>query len=182
MTDKERILTYIISRCASIMTFGGSLSDKPLRFEHINQDCSNLKIGDVVLSPSFVTNPYNIGFVHEVKSHNFLVIREIGTNNLCNYSNQLFQIIKNIPKDILYEGKYFNFYRKCQKSFRKGNLYWYAFVDFEIKEDEIIIEFRESSKPDMKYYKMSIPKQNINRISQKYIYKKALDYVKQYCA
>lgn len=183
MTDKERILTYIINRCSALIMFNGiSLldDDKKVKFEYINSDCSNLKIGDLVECTNFITTAYDIGFVHEIKTPYELVIREIGTKRLCNYSNQQFKIIRNIPKEVLHEGINYEFYRKCQKCFRKGEIYWYAFEDFEITDKEIIIEFRQCHTKN--YFKFSIPKQNLSKVSQRTIYEKACDFIKSHCA
>ena len=79
-----------------------------------------LERGDLVIaSTSFRPNDYLVGFVHEPPDkYGTVVIREIGTQRLCNYGNESFM---RIDKDLLgyelYEGVQYQTVRKVEKAF-----------------------------------------------------------------
>jgi hypothetical protein len=76
---------------------------------------------------------FKVGWVHQVVDSSTCVIREIGSNRLCNYGNEKFTRIVGMHTSQLLEGQEYIFQQKVVRAFRKGHEYMYRFggVDFE---------------------------------------------------
>lgn len=124
MTDKERILMMLLQSVYRIALYNPSKVEKwkdiqPPMFG-FDTKRRPLERGDLVIaSTSFRPNDYLVGFVHEPPDkYGTVVIREIGTQRLCNYGNESFM---RIDKDLLgyelYEGVQYQTVRKVEKAF-----------------------------------------------------------------
>ena len=89
MTDKERILSAIVSNIIPGLAYGFD-KEKDRYIDDCMLNPSKLKKGDLVFArTSMYPNDFSVGFVHEVKE-DCVVIRKIGSDKLCNYYNEGF--------------------------------------------------------------------------------------------
>jgi len=146
LTDKERILIRIIEKLSStqIMLYHNGYSanafeqkfstwtDKYIHFAYYDKP----KPGDLVLAKTGGMSKYKIGFyIKDIPDGG--LIREIGTNNQCNYTNEQFIPIRNLDEIDTLEGDRYQFYIKVLKAFKKGDLYIYRYGGIDFKDDNI---------------------------------------------
>jgi len=151
MLDKERILMIIISRIIPGLMY--SNFDK--RDEYVKSNTfeqSKLQHGDLVFaSTSFYPNDFMVGFVDKIDSEkDCVVIREIGSKRLCNYSNESFSVInkEKIGYEIL-EGSQYETYQKVLKAFSKYTDYCTRFKSISFEGDICTIQSREMFSNDL---------------------------------
>lgn len=151
MSDKERILTRIIkglrSTGALVHDAAYSWSSEPYRsgngyYIHF-APWNEPKRGDLVLCETGEISDVSIGFVHEVISGDRCIIREIGSNKLCDYGNERFTPIVGLSEIDLLEGEKYEFYRKVLKAFARGDEYWYRFGGLHFDGEDAVIWIRE---------------------------------------
>lgn len=154
MGDKERILIWLVQRIYSNALYRPSSVQEWRDMQTgLFSDESGLNIGDlVVASTSMTPNDFLVGFVHQIRE-NCVVIREIGSDRLCNYYNENFY---RIPKDILgyeiLEGIQYEIYRKVLKAFSKSNdSYWIRFQDIEFGGSTCYVRARKAFSSDNVY-------------------------------
>jgi hypothetical protein len=119
MTDKERILMVIVSELASSLQQskwrGGNVDPiGGVTYTDVEYSCKP-NPGDLVVCNSsgrFTPHPYIVGWVQEVRDHAHCLIRELGSNRLCDISNESFTRINGIRQVDLLEGHHYKFYRK----------------------------------------------------------------------
>lgn len=119
MRDKERILLLLVNRMYSKALF----DSKAVKEWYNNQpgflyDTNPLQVGDLVTAATTIApNAYIVGYVHEIRKE-CVVIREIGSDRLCNYYNETFRRIdkKMLGYEIL-EGLEYKTYEKVCKAF-----------------------------------------------------------------
>lgn len=130
MTDKERILMAIITRIIPGLIYRYNHEERKEYVESciLNQD--NLKVGDLVFATTTITpNDFMVGFVHSINPE-YVVIREIGSNNLCNYYNECFTKINKEKLGYQYlEGIEYTIYQKCLAAFEEYGGYSIRFKE-----------------------------------------------------
>jgi hypothetical protein len=139
LTDRERILMAIIAGLkvtASLGPHNGMIwSSEPYRNCVHFAPWDKPKAGDLVIGDTGGLCRWKIGFYVEPLGGDFggAVIREIGSDTLCNYSNENFTPIRNMNPSDLYEGDEYLFYHAVLRAFGKGDEYLYRFggIDFE---------------------------------------------------
>lgn len=159
MRDKERILIWLVQRIYSLALF------KPFSIDEwrdiqpgFYSDDNKLNIGDLVVASTTLTpNDFLVGFVDQIRA-NCVVIREIGSDRLCDYYNECFY---RIPKDILgyeiLEGVQYEIYRKVLKAFSKSNdSYCIRFQDIKFEGSTCYISARKVFSSD-NVYTVSFP-------------------------
>ena len=150
MNDKERILTEVISSLRSTIT----LCNRPAwTSEPYKTDGGGYYVhfapwkeperGDLVLCETGSISDFKVGFVHQVVSFDRCIIREIGSNNLCDYGNEKFTPIVGMSEIDLLEGDKYEFYQKVLKAFRRGDEFWHRFGGLHFDGDIAIIWIRE---------------------------------------
>lgn len=154
MTDKERILMCIVMRIIPALYAAGNYEEKR---NIITQTCfstKNPKKDDLVLATTSIEpNEFAVGFYErfdeDKKCH---VIREIGSNRLCNYYNEDFSIINKakLGYEIL-EGAQYKTYRKVLKAFGKYTGYWTRFRSIDFHGGMCIVTAREAFKNSEKW-------------------------------
>lgn len=117
MNDKERILMCIITRVIPKLLYKNSIIDME-DVVSLSLDNTKLQHGDLVYAfTTIMPNEFMVGFVEEVKDE-YCVIREIGSDRLCNYSNESFvKINKDILGYEILEGTQYKIYKKVLKAF-----------------------------------------------------------------
>jgi hypothetical protein len=132
MTDKERILIKIIKNLYSTfiskmhVTGWGSANYE----DHVHfapWDKENIKKGALVLCYTSGVHDYSIGILKEKIGYSRALIREIGTNRICDIDNESFIPIKNMQEIELLEKDKYIIYCKILKAFNRGDEYWYRF-------------------------------------------------------
>jgi hypothetical protein len=120
--DKIRILTTIIRQMTSGFVMAGF--PKPQHgawIESTGWKGEHLKVGDLVVCNTSGLHDWTIGFVHEIKNDPqwglTLVLREIGSNRLCNVGNESFFVIKGLSENELWEGQKYKFAKQISKVF-----------------------------------------------------------------
>jgi len=151
MTDKERILMCIITRIIPGLMYNPF--DK--RDEYVKSNMLHsfeLKNGDLVFAnTSLFANDFMVGFVdHEDKANDCVVVREIGTDNLCNYSNESFSIInkEKLGYEVL-EGLQYKTYQKVLKAFSDYTGYCTRFKSISFDGNKCIVQAREMFSNDI---------------------------------
>lgn len=181
MTEKERILMLLVQRILSAALYAPEkvrewMHNQPGIITHDPE--RELKVGDlVVASTSFQANDFLVGFVQkEPDQYGTVVIREIGSDRLCNYGNEMFM---RIPKDLLgeeiYEGLQYQTVVKARKAFAKAAYPYtirYAGCEFtdhfvlikgrKVFSDEIVVSF------SMPYSSKTSIKSIVKRINEEY--------------
>lgn len=156
MTDKERILMMIVTRIIpGIMYSPNSERDAYVKGGFFGNNY--LSPGDLVYAQTSIDpNDFMVGFVHEV-ADNSVVIREIGSNRLCNYSNEAFAKInkEKLGYEVL-EGLQYKTYRKVLKAFSSYCKYGTRFKSISFSDGLCKIEGREMFKEET-IFDVSIP-------------------------
>lgn len=140
MNDRERILMYIINCLYFTQTVClNGISESQFKdtsfddFVHFGcYDDRPVQKGDLVLALTGNINNWKIAWVEEVISPTFCVLREIGSNRLCDYANEKFiRIVGMRPRTLLEMDEYI-FDQKVLKAFQRGKEYSYRYggVDF----------------------------------------------------
>jgi len=142
LTDRERILAIVINRLMSsqLLNRSGDVHNEAswrdhhgeMKYAHFAYYRKPVK-GDLVIGRTgWIGGPheFSIGFYHEPLSDG-AVIREIGSERLCNYTNEEFTVIAGISKFNLLEGEQFKFSEKVQAAFWKADEYSYRFGGIE---------------------------------------------------
>lgn len=154
LTDRERILTTIIRELAMAQSLkphaAGQWSSEPywdkstkryhVHFAPWKQD--NLNRGDLVLARTGRSvHEWTIGFYVEAlpAEQGGAVIREIGSERLCDYYNEAFEPIIGLTKTQLLEGERYRFYEKVLEAFARGREYTYRFGGVDFNEDNTAV-------------------------------------------
>lgn len=147
MSDKERILISLVNAIYSKALYIPAERNKWLDMQPgLFSDRNPLQPGDLVTTVTTIEpNEFMVGFVHEVKKDS-VVIREIGSDRLCDYANELFYRIDKtvIGYDIL-EGAQYQTYRKVLKAFEKqDHSYTYRFKSISFDGETCTVEGRRA--------------------------------------
>lgn len=148
MTDKERILSVIISKVIPSI-FYKLPTDNEDYIENCLLSSSKLQSGDLVFAfTTIIPNDFSVGFVHEVKK-NCIVIRKIGSKKLCNYYDEGFCKInkEKLGYEIL-EGLQYKTYKKVMKAFEYIS-YWTRFKGISFDKDKCTVQAREAFKNEL---------------------------------
>lgn len=149
MTDRERILINIAASLAHEVEYYQRLSviqeherrwpseARPIRTEWGCVKRPKYNKGDLVVcftSAGHQQNPWLISFVeadgckHDPQG---LLLRAIGTDKLCDYSNESFIRITGIPARLLWEGDQYQFSLKLHRALRRLDNYTHVFRGLE---------------------------------------------------
>ena len=144
VTDKERILMTILKRLCSTQKLccrpngEEKFRDGDSEYVHFGEyDDRRVKKGDLVLGQTGGVSDFTVGFVEEVYSDSHMLIREIGTDRTCNYSNEMFVRI-HIENEYIREKDEYQFYLKVLKAFRRGDKYRYRYGGINFLEDGMV--------------------------------------------
>lgn len=143
MTDKERILYSLVQTIYKKAIFSSndvsiwkSLQDGYFKL-------ANIKKGDLVIpATSIEPNPFFVAYVEDITPE-YVLLREIGGDKTCKYSNEGFLVI---PKDIigkdLLEGVQYQTYQKTLKAFGESK-HTKLFSDIEFDGNECSVSLRK---------------------------------------
>lgn len=154
LPDKERILTYLLWQIQSSILLALPFNAQEhmrerckekewLYFEHI--DYRDVKAGDLVMCQTSGIHAFTIGYVVDKFNHDWqgCRIREIGSERLCNMSNESYIAIRGLDEPWSWEGPRYVFYRKVGKAFRKLDD-WYRYGGMKFNDDgTVTITIRE---------------------------------------
>ena len=162
MTDKERILTTIVQALHTTQilanpdrrtwsseayrehVFNAAAGDPPRYYVHF-ANWQKPKAGDLVIGKTGSVSEWKIGWYVE-PLHSGLggaIIREIGSNHTCRYSNEEFVPIVGLYESDLLEGEAYLFSIKVRKVFRKSGEHWHLYGGVDFAGDESTIWVRE---------------------------------------
>ena len=168
MKDKERILMTIINRIIPGLYFSNSIEDKEKICKTYMLEKNYLKHGDLVFAnTTIVPNDFMVGFVEKVDEENdCVVIREIGSERLCNYSNEFFTVInkEKLGYEIL-EGVQYKKYKKVTKAFADYTPYYTRFKSLSFDGDICTVEARVAFEQDT-IFEISFPYNNKTSIKE----------------
>jgi len=145
MTDKERILIQISAMTAYATTEHRLLSEDSIRWEYINEN-TPLKKGDIVCGMTNPNHKFGVAFFEERTGYSDFVVKEIGTNKTCNYTNEMFLVLRNFP----------DMYKLCgiehltMLKIRKvlNDFYSLVFVRVDFEPKKLIITMRKKWTQD----------------------------------
>lgn len=154
LSDRERILMTIIDRLAStqilmpgsVHRWGPEAFTTPSLGTLVHfANYAEPKPGDLVLAKTGHVSEWKIGWYVEKRFGTFggAVIREIGSERLCNYDNESFVPIVGLDPISLLESDQRQFYVKVLHAFRKGDEYVYRFGGLRFEGPEAVITIRE---------------------------------------
>lgn len=151
LNDRERILMTIIDELAGtqIMTsrawssdaFKSEITGGGYRAHFAYWD--EPKAGDLVLARTGRASRWKVGFYVESRPHCGAVIREIGTDVLCNYDNESFIPIRGLTESELWEGDRRAFYIKVLKAFRMGDSHMHLYGGLRFDGNTALVTVRE---------------------------------------
>ncbi len=152
MDDRTRILMEIVRQAYSNhITVMCPRNESLLSRMKLKFDDGEPKKGDLVLAVTSITpNPWFIGFLEEAKGNGNWIIRDIATNQLCNYSNESFVKISGLHKTQLWCGHERELYRKVRKAIGKLD-YSTRYKDLDINGKEATVRLRDIFKNESKY-------------------------------
>lgn len=145
ITDRERILSLVINGLMStaLLKRGGdvhceqSWQDRDghtyVHFAYYRKPVH----GDLVIGRTGFcreVHRYSIGFWQSALPDG-AVIREIGSDRLCNYTNEEFTVVAGLHPSRLLEGERFKFVQKVQRAFVDGSEYSYRYGGTDFLED-----------------------------------------------
>ena len=153
MTDKERILMTIITRVIPGLTYCcHSFEDREKYVKSYMLSSEGLQKGDLVYANSSIyPNDFVVGFVNEIKP-DCVIIREIGSDRLCNYYNESFTVINkdNLGYEIL-EGVQYELYQKTLKAFSKYARYSVKFKSISFDGNICKVQARKMFSNDTEF-------------------------------
>lgn len=156
MTDKERILMAIITRIIPGLLYN-SLGKKEEYVKSYMLRPSGIQKGDLVFAnTSFKINDFVVGIVDHIEN-DYMVIREIGSNRLCNYYNESFSVInkEKLGYEIL-EGVQYKIYQKAIKAFSGYTSYHTRFRSISFDGNMCTVQARKSFENDL-FFEVSFP-------------------------
>lgn len=146
MTDKERILMWLVNRLYANALYS---REKLIKWRDIQPSIiSNdnpLQVGDLVTTQTTIKpNDFIVGYVDEIQK-DCVVIREIGSKRLCNYYNESFmRIDKTLLGNEILEGTQYLTYQKVLKAFSNSDKsYTYRFKSISFDDDICTVEARK---------------------------------------
>ncbi len=156
LSDRERILMTIITQLSTTQMLRGSPPPHNWSSDYYKDTGGGFythfaswqkpKAGDLVLATTGRVSPWKVGFYVEPLPGDFggSVIREIGSDKLCNYANEEFRPIVGLSEIDLFEGKRREFYIKVLKAFSAGDKYLYRFGGLRFDGETAIVRIREA--------------------------------------
>jgi hypothetical protein len=152
--DRERILCNIAAQLAYELS---KLQSHPIVQEHFRKfpdyphilchhefwNKTPFKKGELAVASGsclYQQNPWLIGFVEEQgipHDPNGLLLRAIGTNEMCTYGNESFIRITGIDEKFLWEGEKRAFAVKLQKAMKKMDCFIHRFRGLKFASDTV---------------------------------------------
>ena len=149
MSDKERILIYLVNCIYKKALYDPNARKKWLNMQpgvlHFSSG-NPLQPGDLVTTMTTLSpNEWMVGLVHEVKP-DCVVIREIGSDRLCDYRNESFiRIDKEILGFEILEGIQYKTYKKVIKAFAESDFsYTFRFKGITFQGDICRVDGRRA--------------------------------------
>lgn len=149
MTDKERIFQQIIG-----WTLNPEFkTENSVFWEYISTD-TKLEKGDIIAGCTNQNHDFSICFFVEKISTNELIVQEIGSKRVTNYSNEMFKVLRNFPSLHKLTGDEWKFRLKVG-SVINDNYYMKALCETVFDGKEITFTFRKKFSSDLKDFKIT---------------------------
>lgn len=153
LSDRERILTTLVSRLSTTMLLrpNGRVHDADSfsdgnggHYVHFAYYRKPVK-GDLVIGRTGRIDQWKVGFYEEFKdpSMGLHVIRDIDSGQLCNYGNEEFTPIVGLGYTDMLVGEERRLYEKVLQAFDRGDEYMYRFGGFKVDGARAVIGVRE---------------------------------------
>lgn len=146
MTDKERILMNIIQELRTTSALGPA--GKPWDSEAYRDDNGGYYVhfapwigddemqpGTLVICETSYVGPWKIAYLVRRVEYGRWIIREIGTDRLCDMGNEKFVPIIGMSPSQLWEGDQYRFSQKVIQAFALGDEMWYRYGGMEFDAD-----------------------------------------------
>lgn len=135
MTDKERILSYLLRT----MFFEDKAPVKKNEYRMFATD--KAKVGDIVVSMTSFPNDFSIGYAEEINNE-YVLVREIGSKRKCKYYNEAFYSfdMEKLSKIQLLEGTEYKTFIKVEKALKYC---WLRFKDINFQNGVCYVDLRE---------------------------------------
>jgi len=160
MTDKERILMKIVSMTA-YQTTPDALPDKEfVHWEFIHTD-TELKKGDIVCGMTNPNHNFGVAFFEARTGYSDFVVKEIGSEKLCNYTNEQFLVLRNFYDMYKLCGIEYTTMLKIRKALYDIDLLRFVRVDFEPNKLKITLRKKWTSDTISFCFEYSCPMSKI---------------------
>jgi hypothetical protein len=154
LSDRERILMVVIDALSTTQTLArpGRFCWSSDEYKDTTGDRHYVHFapwkepapGDLVLAQTGNISRWKVGWYVQKQSDGAL-IREIGSDKLCNYGNESFRPIVGLENDLrLLEGDRYQFLVKVYKAFARGDEYLYRFGGLRFDGEDAVITIREA--------------------------------------
>jgi hypothetical protein len=149
MTRREKLYLRIIGAFAHTNTWYGDRSGISVRTSYaVHCTHDGIAIGDVVMAQTSMVmnpNPFVIGKVHEIPANDLgtWVIEDIFTGTLCNYSNETFIKIHNLPYYLTMNDRDHRLYRRFVVACKKVDSWKLRCCDAKPTKDGMIFTTRQ---------------------------------------
>lgn len=146
LTDRERILTnillslvhtqYLCLRATQEEKFKEVLKEYGLReYVHFGGfDDRPLCAGDLVIEQTGKPSEWTVAWVEKVYSPDNVLVREIGSNRLCNYENGRFIRIAGMRTEKVVDGGQYKFYEKLDRALEIADDFHHRLVSVEFPD------------------------------------------------
>ncbi len=147
MNDKERILYTLVQRIYMKAMYGDPGETQKWRDVQPGMlaGINPLQKGDLVIATtSPVANPFMVGYFEGKTENGGALIREIGSNRLCNYENEWFyRIDKSILGPEMLDGERYILYQQVEEAAKdiKGDSY--VVMNFEMHDNTCTFTLRK---------------------------------------
>lgn len=147
MTDKERILTHIISRLShSAIKYsdgrGGQIGNDDVHFV-CTTSTNKLKINDLVLCQTSGIHDFTLGYVVSIDGYSEITIRELTSERIGKIDNDSYLVLKNISEESLLYGEQYKMKQKVIKAFARGDEWLYRYGGVKFDNNVIHVKVRE---------------------------------------
>lgn len=148
MTDKERILTYILSRISYASTrysdgYTAKINDDDVYFQYPGSNAHDLQINDIVFCQTSGIHDFTVGYVVSIDGYSEITIRDIASERTCKIQNDSFLILKNLSEEQLLYGDKWIMRNKIMKAFAKGDEWLYRYGGVKFENNIVHIKVRE---------------------------------------
>lgn len=145
LTDRERILTEVLRAllftqrlCLHKTSEADFKRDSGGEYAHFGgYDDRPIQVGDLVLAQSGRISNWSVGWVAQIYSEHHILMRDIGSNKVCDYSNESFVRIAGMYEEHILDGDKYAFYKKLLKALDQADDFHHRFRSIHFPSERV---------------------------------------------